>query len=50
MISLPDAREDAVLALGFTVAIALVGLWLQRKRPVRDQSTALHPNQPQEVS
>ncbi|MEU9315026.1 amino acid permease [Streptomyces sp. NPDC048295] len=35
MISLPDAREDAVLALGFTVATALVGLWVQRKRPAQ---------------
>ncbi|MFE5052274.1 amino acid permease [Streptomyces sp. NPDC056637] len=50
MISLPDAREDAVLALGFTVAIALVGVWLQRKRPVRDQSSGLQSNQPREVS
>ncbi|MGY3334284.1 L-asparagine transporter-like permease [Streptomyces filamentosus] len=35
MISLPDAREDALLALGFTVATALVGLWIQRRRPAR---------------
>ncbi|MEU3397227.1 hypothetical protein [Streptomyces filamentosus] len=35
MISLPDAREDAPLALGFTVATALVGLWIQRRRPAR---------------
>ena len=32
MIALPDSRTDAVLALTLTVAVALVGLWLQRRR------------------
>ncbi|MEU3074014.1 amino acid permease [Streptomyces laurentii] len=31
MIVLPESRVDAVLALGFTVAVALAGLWLQRR-------------------
>ncbi|MFG2111867.1 amino acid permease [Streptomyces sp. NPDC048718] len=33
MIVLPESRADAVLALALTVATALGGLWLQRKRP-----------------
>ncbi|MFJ9445340.1 amino acid permease [Kitasatospora sp. NPDC101235] len=33
MIALQESRTDAVLALALTVAVALVGLWLQRRRP-----------------
>lgn len=33
MIALPDSRTDSVLALALTVAVSLVGLWLQRRRP-----------------
>jgi L-asparagine transporter-like permease len=33
MIALQDSRTDSSLALVLTVAVALVGLWLQRKHP-----------------
>ncbi|MFE7524354.1 amino acid permease [Kitasatospora sp. NPDC057542] len=33
MIALQESRTDAVLALALTVAVALVGLWLQRRHP-----------------
>ncbi|MBD0707058.1 hypothetical protein BU197_01070 [Streptomyces sp. CBMA291] len=33
MIVLPESRTDSVLALAFTVAVSLMGLWLQKKRP-----------------
>ncbi|MEU3709755.1 amino acid permease [Streptomyces catenulae] len=33
MIVLPESRTDAVLALALTVAVALAGLWRQRRHP-----------------